>query len=162
MPVIIYSSIKLVRVSTSLSTLIVLGGVMIMQEATTVMKKNILFELNQYVWKAQHKISNVIHDNHNDFVIVDNVKLSREEAQRIYSLCLRLSFCSEIEQKKYDIQEEMELAKFKNCFGKGISNFKLLISLVFPKKVDLIPNKLSKRVLFWNEFKRIINDILVA
>ena len=56
----------------------------------------------------------------------------------------------------------MELAKFKNCFGKGISNFKLLISLVFPKKVDLIPNKLSKRVLFWNEFKRIINDILVA
>ena len=127
-------------------------------------RENLLYELRKMVGEAQRRIGDAT-QNSNDTIIVDNVSISKEQAHRIYSLCLKLSVCSGIEAKKHTINEELKFAQINEgdmvTFLEFIKSC-LINNEIYYKKIDLIPEKLVNQVEFWAEFKKIIDEVLIA
>lgn len=127
-------------------------------------RENLLYELCKMVAEAQRRIWDAT-QNSNDTIIVDNVSISKEQAHRIYSLCLKLSVCSGIEAKKHTINEELKLAQINEGDEEKFFGFIkacLISGDIYYKKIDLIPEKLVNQVEFWAEFKKIIDEVLIA
>ena len=130
-------------------------------------REDLLYELHKMVGEAQRRIWDAWDAtlNSNDTIIVDNVSISREQAHRIYSLCLKLSVCSGIEAKKHTINEELKFAQINEgdmvTFLEFIKSC-LINNEIYYKKIDLIPEKLVNQVEFWAEFKKIIDEVLIA